>query len=184
MRSSHLWAAAAVALGLTIVACSNESQSPTVASVSSQSTTTAALAGGPVSTEQTPLAQAQAYSHCMRGHGVPNFPDPVLTPDGGFGYRTNGIDGKSAEFQGALQACKDLPSPWQSTDKQLSPAQQQAWLRWAECVRSHGVPDFADPTFSGAEVHITGGGPGTPPQLQSAMNACKSEMPTTGGLGG
>jgi hypothetical protein len=46
------------------------------------------------------------------------------------------------------------------------------------------VPDFADPSFSGSEVHISGGGPGSSPQLQSAMEACKSQMPSTGGLGG
>ncbi len=85
----------------------------------------------------------------MRSHGVPNFPDPVLTPGGGYGYRTTGIDPNSAAFQGALQACKALPSPWQSTGQQLSPAQQQAWLSWAKCIRAHGVPNFPDPTFSG-----------------------------------
>jgi hypothetical protein len=120
----------------------------------------------------------------MRDHGAPNFPDPVLTPSGGYGYRTTGINPQSAGFQGALQACKALPSPWQSTGQQLSPAQQQAWLSWAKCIRAHGVPDFADPTFSGGEVHITGGGAGSSPPPQSAMDACKSQMPSTGGLGG
>jgi hypothetical protein len=185
MRSSPLWAAATIALGLTMAACSSGSESPKVASVESQSTTTAAPARGSTkTTAQTPLAQAQAYSRCMRSNGVANFPDPVLTPSGGYGYRTVGIDGKSAAFLGALQACKDLPSPWQSTGKELTPAEQQAWLRWAKCIRANGVPDFADPTFSGEEVHISGGGPNSSPQLQSAMDACKSQRPSTGGLGG
>jgi hypothetical protein len=181
MGSSHRWAAIAL---VTLAACSSGSESPRVASVDSQSTTTAAPAGGAASSAQTPLAQAQAYSQCMRRHGVPNFPDPELTPGGDYGYRTVGIDGESAAFQGALQACKDLPSPWQSTGKQLSPAQQQAWLRWAKCIRANGVADFADPTFSGEEVHISGGGPGSSPQLRSAMNTCKPQMPSTGGVGG
>ena len=121
----------------------------------------------------------------MRSHGVPNFPDPVLTPSGGYGYRTTGIDPHSAAFQGALQACKALPSPWQSTGQQLSPAQQQAWLSWAKCIRAHGVPNFPDPTFSGGgAVQISGAGGSSSPQLQSAMDACKSQMPSTGGLGG
>ena len=71
----------------------------------------------------------------MRSHGVSNFPDPVLTPSGGYGYRTAGIDPNSAAFQGALQACKGLPSPWNSTGQQLTAAQQQAWLNWAACIR-------------------------------------------------
>lgn len=181
MRRSHLWAAAAVvALGVTVAGCSGGSTDPTA---SSQSTATAAPAGGSSSSEATALAQAVAYSRCMRSHGVPSFPDPVQTPSGGYGYRTHGIDPNSAAFQGALQACKALPSPWNSTGQQLSAAQQQAWLNWAQCIRAHGLPDFPDPTFSGNEVHDSGVGSSSP-QLQSAMDACKSQRPSVGGLGG
>jgi hypothetical protein len=86
-------------------------------------------------------------------------------------------------FQGALQACKALPSPWNSTGQQLSSAQQQAWLSWAQCIRAHGLPNFPDPTFSGSEVHDSGIASNSP-QLQSAMDACKSQRPSVGGLGG
>ena len=157
MRPSTLWAVAAVALGVTVAACSGGSKSPTVPTAGSQPATTAAPSGGSGSSGQAPLAEAEAYSQCMRSHGVPNFPDPVLTPSGGYGYRTTGIDPHSAAFQGALQACKALPSPWQSTGQQLSPAQQQAWLSWAKCIRAHGVPNFPDPTFSGRAVQISAG---------------------------
>jgi hypothetical protein len=120
----------------------------------------------------------------MRSHGVSNFPDPVETPGGGYGFRTQGVDPKSSAFQSASEACNALvPGGWGSTGKPLSPAQQQQWLDWAKCIRAHGVPDFADPTFSGDEVHIAGG-EGSSPQLRSAMDACKSQMPSAGGLGG
>jgi hypothetical protein len=76
-----------------------------------------------------------------------------------------------------------LPSPWNSTGQQLSPAQQQAWLNWAQCIRTHGVSDFPDPTFSGTEVHDSGI-QSSSSQLQSAMDACKSQKPSVGGLGG
>jgi hypothetical protein len=179
MRLSHLRAAAAVALGLTVAGCSGGS----VSTAGSQSTTTAVPAGGSSASGGTALGQAVAYSQCVRSHGVPNFPDPVQTPSGGYGYRTAGIDPGSAAFQSALQACKALPSPWNSTGQQLSPAQQQAWLTWAQCIRAHGLPDFPDPTFSGSEVHDSGVGSSSP-QLQQAMDACKSQQPTVGGLGG
>jgi len=185
MCRSKLWAAAAVALGVTVAACSGGSKLPTVPTAGSQPTTTAAPAGGPGLSGQARLAQAEAYSQCMRSHGVPNFPDPVLTPSGGYGYRTTGIDPNSAAFQGGLQACKALPSPWQPTGQHLSPAQQGAWLSWANCIRAHGVPNFPDPTFSGGDaVQISGAGGSSSPQFQSAMDACKSQMPSTGGLGG
>ena len=173
MRPSLLWAAAVVALGVTVASCSGGSTDPTVGS-----------AGGSASAGAgSSLAEAVAYSQCIRSHGVPNFPDPVQTPSGGYGYRTPGIDPNSAAFQGAIQACKALPSPWNSTGQQLSPAQQQAWLNWAQCIRAHGVPDFPDPTFSGSEVHDSALGSNSP-QLQQAMDACKSQRPSVGGLGG
>ena len=167
MRPSQLWAAATVVLAVAATACSS----------GSQPTSTAAPAGRSGSAGQTPLAKAEAYSQCMRGHGVPNWPDPVPTPSGGYGFRTRGIDPNSAAFQSGLQACNAL-YPEAFTGPQLSPAQQQAWLDWAKCIRSHGVPDFPDPTFSGSHVQISGG------QSQSAMDACKSQMPSSGGLGG
>jgi D-alanyl-D-alanine carboxypeptidase len=84
----------------------------------------------------------------------------------------------------------------QSTGQQLSRAQKQAWLGWAKCIRAHGVPKFADPTFpadvpgavalSGAFRRASGPRGRAPiassPQLQSAMDACK--MPSTRGVGG
>lgn len=175
MRPSRLWAAATVALGITLTGCSTGPSSPSAAN--------AASSGVSGSSGSTSLAQAVAYSRCIRAHGVPDFPDPVLTPSGHYGYRTNGIDPNSAAFQGALQACKALPSPWNSAGQQLTASQQQAWLNWAQCIRAHGQPNFPDPTFSGTEVHDSGVGSSSP-QLQSAMSACKSQRPSVGGLGG
>jgi hypothetical protein len=164
--------AALAALGVAVAGCSGGSTLPTAAS-----------AGGSGSSGARPLAQAVAYSQCIRGHGVPDFPDPVQTPSGGYGYRTAGIDPSSAAFQAALQACKGLPSPWTSTGQQLSTAEEQAWLSWARCIRAHGLPDFPDPTFSGSEVHDSGLGSSSL-QLQQAMQSCRSQMPSVGGLGG
>ncbi|MGC2176370.1 MAG: hypothetical protein WA614_13050 [Acidimicrobiales bacterium] len=155
--------AAAVALGVTLAVSSS---------------------GGSASAgSKSPFAEAEAYSQCIRKHGVPNFPDPVKTPSGSWGYKTQGIDPNSAAFQGALLACKDLPSPWNSIGQQLTHAQQRGWLKWAQCIRNHGVSDFPDPTFSGRKVYEPGVELNSPP-LQSAMNDCKSKMPSVGGLGG
>jgi hypothetical protein len=52
------------------------------------------------------------------------------------------------------------------------------------CIRVHGVPNLPDPTFSsGDEVHIAAPGGLSSPQMQRAMDTCKSQMPSTGGLG-
>lgn len=183
-RPSTRWTlpAIGVALWLAVAACAGGgSKSPTVARVAGGATTTTSAQSASGS---TPLARAQAYAQCMRSHGVANFPDPVQTPSGDYGFRTMGIDPKSSAFQSATQTCdKSVPGGWGGTGKSLTAAQQQAWLDWAKCIRTHGVPDFADPTFSGEEVHIVQDVSGSA-QLHSAMDACRAQVPSAGGLGG
>ena len=175
----------AVALGLVTAACGAGAPSPAVPAVPGGGTSTTA-SGSAGSQSDAPLAKAEAYAECMRSHGVADFPDPVVTPSGGYGFRTAGVDPQSLAFRAAGQACNALaPAGWGSGGQPLSTAQQQLWLGWAKCIRSHGMPDFPDPTFSsGGAVHIDGGGAGVSPQLQSAMNGCRSQLPSSGGLGG
>ncbi len=188
LRTPLLSITTAVVLSIAAAACSSRSPSATVPSVTSPSTaTTATTARGGASptTDASPLAQGEAYSKCMRSNGVTSWPDPVPTPNGSYGYRTNGVDPKSASFQAASAACKSLLPDWFGGGQQLTAADQQAWLSWAKCVRSHGMPSFADPTFpGGSAVAIDTGGQAPSPQLQAAMDACKAQMPKTGGIGG
>ncbi|MDQ1441802.1 MAG: hypothetical protein QOG97_2030 [Acidimicrobiaceae bacterium] len=183
LRSSKPWRAAALLLWVGVAACSSGSKSPTVASVTSGPITTAGQARP--SAARDSLAAYQAYAQCMRSHGVTSFPDPVTTPSGSYGFRTQGVDPKSSAFQSAGEACRaQAPEGWGDSGKPLTPAQQQQWLNWAKCIRTHGVPDFPDPTFgNGGTVGIARGGESSP-QVQTAMDACKAQMPTTGGLGG
>ena len=187
MRVSQLRAAVAIGAVLTAAGCASGSASPTVPSLASSPAATVAPRAAGSSGGATSLAEGVAYARCMRSSGVSNFPDPVATPSGGYGFRMplgpNRIDPKSAAWVAAQEACKSLLPPWW-TGPQLSPAQQQAWLDWAKCIRSHGAPDFADPRFSGSQVQVFSGGGSSSPEVQSAMDACKSQMPSSGGLGG
>lgn len=60
-------------------------------------------------------AQALRFSACMRSHGVPDFPDPQFSSNGGIGIRLHGgpgsgLDPGSPIFQAAQKACSaDLP---------------------------------------------------------------------------
>ena len=80
----------------------------------------------------------------MRAHGVPNFPDPSST--GGL-IIPNGINTEAPAFRSAQGACAKLAqSPGgQGTS---SESRKLQLLALAKCMRSHGVPDFADPTTS------------------------------------
>ena len=188
MRAYQLWPAVAIGLVLTVAACSSGSKSPTVASVGTGPTTTASQAGASSSGGDAALAQGLTYSQCMRNHGMPNFPDPIPTPSGGYGYHMprgpNAINPQSPAFVAAQEACKSLAPQWWSGGQRLSAAQEQAWLTWAKCIRANGAPSFADPSFAGGHVAINDGGAAGSQQLQTAEQACKSQMPSGGGIGG
>jgi hypothetical protein len=101
-------------------------------------------------------AAAFKYSSCMRNHGLPSFPDPAMTDHNGqqVAYLTATIPiDPSPAFKSAAKACRRiLPTPSNASMTQLA-AQQSARARhvlaFAQCLRSHGIPDFPDPTSQG-----------------------------------
>lgn len=135
---------AAVAAAATIVGCAGQTQ-PSVPHLSSSTTSGSRSAPQPVSGERSPLA----YAHCMRTHGVLEFPDPSST-----GASTPGnIDLSSPQFQAARQACRSLEPPGRTFSTSgagaVSPRRQAQLLAFARCMRAHGVPSFADPPRAG-----------------------------------
>jgi hypothetical protein len=188
-------AAALIALCLLVTGCGGNSPTGDVASLGSHasktSTTSPAADGsgaGP-GTSASPGSQAVAYSACMRAHGVPNFPDPKVSTNGNevkvaIGV-TPGITG-NPQFKSAQQACgKLLPGggPGSGPNHQISPREQAQYLKAAACIRSHGIPTFPDPTFSGGGVHIQHQGLNeSSPTFRAAVHACESLIP--GGVHG
>jgi hypothetical protein len=101
----------------------------------------------------TSLAQAVKFSQCMRANGVSGFPDPdasgQLTIDGV--VNGSSLNPNSPAFQQALTACKDLQPPGFMGNTRTA-QQQEAALKFAQCIRDNGVPDFPDPTSDGPLV--------------------------------
>jgi hypothetical protein len=91
--------------------------------------------------------KAVKFAECMREHGVSEFPDPDasgnLTIDGV--VNGSSIDPDGPAWTGAIDACKDLQPPGFTGGGERSSGQQSAALRFAECIREHGVTDFPDP---------------------------------------
>ncbi len=90
--------------------------------------------------------QAVKFAECMRANGVKNFPDPSASGDFAIDTVANrsGVDTNSAVFTQARSACKDL-EPSGFTGHKRTPEQQQAALKFAQCIRDNGVKDFPDP---------------------------------------
>jgi hypothetical protein len=114
----------------------------------------AANAGG-----STSSASAVTYSACMRSHGVPNYPDPdssgqLPKPD------AHRLGVSSSQLQATQQACQHLlPNTGRAINagsvQQCMMADDcpQALVQqvlteergFAQCMRSHGVPNWPDP---------------------------------------
>ena len=106
---------------------------------STSSTDGSSTASNGADTNATKREKAVKFAECVRAHGVPHFPDPDAS--GNFNF---GVDVSAATFTAAVNACKALQPPGSLSGKR-SPLQQSAALRFAQCVRAHGVPDFPDP---------------------------------------
>ena len=141
------WAVVAVSCGLAIAGCGFTGNSNEAAS-----------SGGPPSPAVT--SDFLKFSRCMRSHGVPNFPDPPASGGGIHISPGSGLDPASPAFQSAQTGCKKLlpgggpkgppPAP--------SASETRAALAWAQCIRSHGVPNFPDPSTTANFGLSVGGG--------------------------
>jgi hypothetical protein len=167
-------AAALIGVGLLAAACGGPA-GPGVAN---------AGPGSSASPSASASGSALAYSRCMRAHGITKFPDP--DSHGNLGLNAGpgtGIDPNSPQYKAADQACKHLmPAPNPSQAAQDRPA----LLRYARCMRAHGVTDFPDPNPGGGiQASPTPGSDLDPnnPIYKAANNACKHYQPG-GGHGG
>jgi hypothetical protein len=161
---------------LLSVACSNSAS--TGASGSSQS------AGATPSASNNASNNAVAFAQCMRAHGVPSYPDPSSV-SGPIDESQLGVS--DTVYETARTTCDRLYPRPQSAG--LTTAQQQQveaqLLKFAQCMRSHGLPSFPDPNPA-STIWGPGGGPifshpssinPNSPQFTSAENSCKSLQP-------
>ncbi len=123
----------------------------------------------------------------MHEHGVPNFPEPQVSEHGSEVSVKIAVPagvGHNPRFKSAQAACRKLlPSGGPGHQTALTPTQQEQYLKAAACIRSHGVPNFPDPTFSGGGVHIAHQGLNErSPAFKAAVQACESLIP--GGVHG
>jgi hypothetical protein len=137
-------------------------------------------------------SSALEYSKCMRVHRVTNFPDPDAN---GFIPKLaadSGIDVHSQTFRAAQTACEKY-TPGATMTPAQSEQRETDLLRFAQCMRSHGLPNFPGPSLNPGGLWAFGinrssGVDRGSPIFQAADNACKSLMQDlpgpTGGSGG
>ena len=191
LRRAGCAAAALLAAGALVAGCG--AGGPTnggIASLGSHTSrahTSASSAGASEGHEASPESQAIAYTACMHEHGVPNFPEPQVTEHGSATSIKMAVPaslGHNPKFKPAQEACRKLlPGGGPGHQAALTPADQEQYLKAAACIRSHGVPNFPDPTFSGGNVHIEHQKLNeSSPAFKTAVHDCESLIP--GGVHG
>lgn len=171
-----------VALGLGLAACGGGSpkapaNSPSATLPSGCSSSGCSNSGS----SQRLEAEALTYSACMRSHGVSDFPDPTVASNGLPSWSINAspnsdLDPNSPQNKRAHEACsQDLPTLGPHTPAETTAAIAEA-VKYAECMRSHGEPDFPDPNGKAVIQIKNATGILDPSSLQyeRAQTACQS----------
>jgi len=144
-----------------------------LAAACSRSPSSTGSGASPIAGGSSGSPSAVAFSACMRSHGLPNYPDPDSS--GQLPKTDAGQLGVSiSQFQAAQQACRHLlptGGSLQQREEQCiqdrgpcPPALLQQMLtadrEFAQCMRSHGWPNFPDPTpqSDGPVFNITAAG--------------------------
>ena len=152
---------------------------------------TACGSSAPSSASSPAYAQVLALAQCMRSHGVPTFPDPdasggySLAPNGSLEGAGGSVDIDSSQAQAAYGDCRHLVPGGPSLSRLEQQMQQEEQrqdqmlpllLKYSQCMRSHGVPNFPSPGQStasphGALPHVNS------PQYLAAAGACQHLLP-------
>jgi hypothetical protein len=95
------------------------------------------------------LAKLRAFSRCMRAHGVPNFPDPQPGASNAKSPNAQQLGVTPARLSAAEKACQQFLPPGVNDQFPASeiPLLLPGMRRFSQCMRSHGVPNWPDPSI-------------------------------------
>jgi hypothetical protein len=175
----------AVTLGLLLLtaACGSgtSSSSPSSSSPSPTSGTSSAGTGG---VSAAYVSDKLGLARCLRAHGVPNYPDPNAS-----GQEPPGAKEliRTPQGQAAVGACSSWGNRISNDDAAQNQAAMGEYVRFAECMRAHGLPYFPDPVYAEGRVEFVlsasrdGFDPHSPRVLAKA-HQCESVLPPGSGL--
>jgi hypothetical protein len=161
-RASVLLAASAAALAVTAAGCGGSGDSKT----GSSGTGSSGVSGASGAKASATADQGIKHAQCMRENGLPAYPDPGQNP----GTNLPGRD--SAAFQKAQRACQSLEPPQNQPGTPENAELQAKMLKWTQCMRKNGVPNFPDPQ-NGRILIKKGTIDSKTPQFRKAVEACR-----------
>ncbi|MER7050271.1 MULTISPECIES: hypothetical protein [Streptomyces] len=169
LRRTGTLAVLLLSAALVATGCSSDEKEETVAEASSQ-------AKPAEQGSEAGKGDAVAYAKCMRKNGQPNFPDPQ---PGGALTLPQGVDPRSDEFKKSDDACKEYRPTKGSGEEPGGGWSSDDQVKYAECMRKNGVPEFPDPnpTEKGMVLGKDAGIDPKSAQFEKADTACKEHKP-------
>lgn len=145
--------------------------------------------GAAVACGQPAPAQAETTAQiwhelvaCARAHGDPTLPDPVIDSQGHAAFPP-GTQAPSAATQ---QACQSIYNRLPASARNDAPVDIQMEIKFAQCMRQHGLTDWPDPDSNGdfplppdLRAIKSKSGPGWD-RIKVAWDACKAFNPSGG----
>jgi hypothetical protein len=187
MRRDLRLALAVLGLGLALAACGGSPDDDRVASLSGDGAT-GTTNGTAKNPSRDPQQAALDFARCMREHGV-DMPDPEVDEQGRIRVRIGGGGGPGSgarpdpkKLEAAQKACGGLMGGGDD-DRKLDPADRDAMVAFARCMREHGI-DMPDPTGEGGLVMRKDDDKGGPDpdseKFQQAEQACDHHLANLG----
>jgi hypothetical protein len=130
--------------------------------------------------QQAAAAVLREFVRCARANGMPNLPDLRLDSNGQVSIPPGTPDPPQSVERACRSIWERLPAS-ASGEQARPPADIQALLRYARCMREHGVADFPDPQPDGRFPLPASLRGGKTPRFLRAMQACRQLNPNPKG---
>jgi hypothetical protein len=184
-RRSNALAVLGAAAAIGLAACGGGSSSRHVADLGKSSNT---AGGGSTTTlpRGNPTQLLDEWAACMRSHGDPGQADPTIDANKDIDVNIppsveGGVEGYSGEYGagGPGLYCRAYMTAAQSglggnPDRHVDEAKL---LKYSECMRANGIPDFPDPTSTGLSIRFGSDLNPNNPEFQNASKLCRQKVP-------
>jgi hypothetical protein len=130
--------------------------------------------------QQNAAAVLREFVRCARANGMPNLPDLRLDSNGQVSVPPGTPDPPKRVERACKSIWERLPAS-ATGEQERPPADMQALLRYARCMREHGMADFPDPQADGRFPLPQSLRAGKTPRFLRANQACRQLNPNPKG---
>jgi hypothetical protein len=157
---------------------------PAAATVSARSAGNASGGSSTTPLKGNPTALLDAWASCMHSHGDPNQADPTVDAYGVINVTIpSDAQALSGEVHAGVDPCNRYMAAAQTALRAANPVapppDQTELVKYVECMRANGVPNYPYPTGNETNFNGTGVDP-TSPFVMNVNNICGKKLDLPG----